>query len=96
MWNAYNHYMPPNTQSCAANNNFYITPYGEFMDAIPPSSNHPGGINASMSDCSTRFIKNTISSGISNAAGNSIVGNAGVFQAISTRNMGEVVSADAY
>jgi prepilin-type N-terminal cleavage/methylation domain-containing protein len=71
-------------------------PNSKVFNNRAPASNHPGGINATMSDGSTRFIKNTISSGISNAAGNSIIGNPGVFQAISTRNMSEVVSADAY
>jgi prepilin-type processing-associated H-X9-DG protein len=58
-----------------------------------PASNHPGGVNAAMSDGSVRFIKNTISSGV--ASGNSIT-NPGVFQAISTRNMGEVIDANSY
>jgi prepilin-type processing-associated H-X9-DG protein len=59
-----------------------------------PASNHPGGINATMCDGSTRFIKNTISSGYSKDL--VTVPNPGVFQAISTRDMGEVVSADAF
>jgi hypothetical protein len=49
-----------------------------------------------MADGSTRFIKNTINGGASNASGNALLNGAGVFQAISTRNMGEVVSADSY
>jgi prepilin-type N-terminal cleavage/methylation domain-containing protein/prepilin-type processing-associated H-X9-DG protein len=61
-----------------------------------PASNHPGGINATMCDGSTRFIKNSISSSRTDANGNTVIGTPGVFQAISTRNMGEVVSADAY
>jgi prepilin-type N-terminal cleavage/methylation domain-containing protein len=47
-----------------------------------PASSHPGGINATMVDGSTRFIKNSI--------------NLNTFQAISTRNLGEVTSADSY
>ena len=43
-----------------------------------PASSHPGGVNATMGDGSTRFIKNSI--------------NLNVFQAISTRNLSEVVS----
>jgi prepilin-type N-terminal cleavage/methylation domain-containing protein len=61
-----------------------------------PNSNHPGGINATMSDGSVRFIKNTISTSRTDANGNTVIGTPGVFQAISTRNMGEVISADAY
>jgi prepilin-type processing-associated H-X9-DG protein len=58
-----------------------------------PASNHPGGVNAAMTDGSVRFIKNTISSG---AASGNIITNPGVFQAISTRNMGEVIDANSY
>jgi prepilin-type N-terminal cleavage/methylation domain-containing protein len=61
-----------------------------------PCSNHPGGINATMGDGSTRFIKNTINSGVPNPNTNSLLSSPGVFQAISTRNMSEVVSADNY
>jgi prepilin-type processing-associated H-X9-DG protein len=46
------------------------------------ASNHPGGVNATMCDGSTRFIKNSIS--------------LNVYKAIGSRSLGEVVSADAY
>lgn len=82
MWSAYNHFMPPNTQSCAANNNFYTTPYGEFMDALPPSCNHPGGINIGFADGSVRFVKNNVSYQ--------------VWWALGTRNGGESISSDSY
>ena len=59
-----------------------------------PASSHPGGINATMCDGSTRFIKNSINSGRSTDL--VTVPKPGVFQAISTRNVGEVVSADAF
>jgi prepilin-type N-terminal cleavage/methylation domain-containing protein/prepilin-type processing-associated H-X9-DG protein len=59
-----------------------------------PASNHPGGINVTMCDGSTRFLKNSINSGRSTNLVN--MPNPGVFQAISTRNMGEVVSSDTY
>jgi prepilin-type N-terminal cleavage/methylation domain-containing protein/prepilin-type processing-associated H-X9-DG protein len=45
-------------------------------------SRHPGGINFAMCDGSVRFIKNTI--------------NMFTYQALSTRGMGEVISADSY
>lgn len=45
-------------------------------------SQHPGGGNFAMADGSVRFIKQTISMPI--------------YQALSTRGMGEVVSSDAY
>ena len=61
-----------------------------------PASNHPGGVNATMCDGSSRFIKNTINGGIPNSNTNSLRSIPGVFQAICTRNMGEVFSADSY
>ena len=72
------------------------------------SSQHPGGVNMAFADGSVRFVKNTISSWsfsganpvgvtLSNfiysvAPGTQI----GVWQQLSTRNLGEVVSADQY
>jgi prepilin-type N-terminal cleavage/methylation domain-containing protein/prepilin-type processing-associated H-X9-DG protein len=82
MWDAYNHYMPPNTQACSAQNNFYTTSYGEFMDAMPPTCNHPGGINICFADGSVRWIKNSIQYQ--------------VWWALGTRNGNEAISSDAY
>ena len=45
-------------------------------------SKHPGGANFAMADGSVRFIKQTI--------------HPRVYNAIGTRNKGEVISADAY
>jgi prepilin-type N-terminal cleavage/methylation domain-containing protein/prepilin-type processing-associated H-X9-DG protein len=59
-----------------------------------PVSNHPGGINATFCDGSTRFIKNSIASGRSPDLVN--MPNPSVFQALSTRNLGEVISSDSY
>ena len=71
MWDAYNHFMPPNSTACAAANDFNVNPggrgsiptstyggWGTFMDAIPPSCNHPGGVNICFADGSVRWIKN--------------------------------------
>jgi prepilin-type processing-associated H-X9-DG protein len=96
MWDAYNHYMPPNTTNCAALNDPNINPtgigstnlgttfggWGTFMDAIPPSSNHPGGVNLAFADGSVRFIKNNIA--------------LQPWWAIGTRNGQEALSSDAY
>jgi prepilin-type processing-associated H-X9-DG protein len=49
---------------------------------VPPSSRHPGGVNAMMGDGSVRFIKNTVS----------LV----TWRALGTRNGGETISADSY
>jgi prepilin-type processing-associated H-X9-DG protein len=53
-----------------------------LVDAFPPASNHPGGINVAFGDGSVRFIKNTI--------------NLQVWWAIGSRNGGEVLSSDSY
>ena len=82
LWDAYNHFMPPNMQSCAASNNFFSSAYGEFMDALPPSSRHPGGINICFADGSVRFLKNSVTYQ--------------VWWALGTRNGNESVSSDAY
>ena len=73
------------------------------------SSMHPGGLNVLMGDGSVRFIKDTIqtwpfSTLTGNPAGASQNGQgawvnlppSGVWQALSTRNGGEVVGSDAY
>ncbi len=75
------------------------------------SSRHPGGANFAMADGSVRFIKDSIQTwgydkstllpvGISQAANTTYVvapgTNIGVYQALSSRNGGEVISADSY
>ncbi len=97
MWDAYNHYMPPNSTGCAALNDPNINPggnlggtnlgttyggWGSFMDAIPPSSNHPNGVNVAFADGGVRFIKNQIA--------------LNPWWAIGTRNGSEALSSDAY
>jgi prepilin-type N-terminal cleavage/methylation domain-containing protein/prepilin-type processing-associated H-X9-DG protein len=95
-WDAYNHFMPPNSTSCAANNDPNINPgagggpnlgtttggWGSFMDAIPPSSNHPNGINICFADGSVRFLKNQIQYQ--------------TWWALGTRAGAEALSSDAY
>ncbi len=92
MWDAYNHYMPPNSINCAALNDFNINPggvtnstvggWGAFMDAIPPTCNHPGGINVCLADGSVRYIKNNITYQ--------------TWWALGTRNGQEALSSDQY
>ena len=56
----YNHVSTPNTKTCAglgfANNNMVNMPM-----QVPPSSNHPGGVNVLFGDGSVKFIKNSVS-----------------------------------
>ncbi|WP_168155816.1 DUF1559 domain-containing protein [Isosphaera pallida] len=73
------------------------------------SSLHPGGLNALMGDGSVRFVKETISSWPNNVASGLPVGASehsqgwwenvpasGVWQMLSTRNGGEIISAEDY
>ncbi|RUL88135.1 DUF1559 family PulG-like putative transporter [Tautonia sociabilis] len=82
IWSGYNHYNGPNGYNCQANNDPNTGGYGNIMNALPPSSNHPGGVNVCFADGSVKFIKDTIS--------------LPTWWAIGTRNGGEIVSADQY
>jgi prepilin-type N-terminal cleavage/methylation domain-containing protein/prepilin-type processing-associated H-X9-DG protein len=77
----YNHVAPPNTATCAgvgfANNSMANMPMN-----VPPSSYHPGGVNALFGDGGVKFIKSTVS--------------LQTWRALGTRNLGETISADAY
>ena len=80
-FNAYNHFMTPNSLSCVAANSWGGAP-GGFNDAITATSNHSGGVNVGMVDGSVRFMKDSIANPI--------------WWAVGTRNQGEVVSSDSY
>ncbi|WP_169973860.1 DUF1559 domain-containing protein [Tautonia rosea] len=55
---------------------------GNWTRQISFRSFHPGGANFAMADGSVKFIKETI--------------NFNIYQALSTRNQGEIISADSY
>ncbi len=82
VWDAYNHWMTPNTNGCDNQADGNTGGWGNVVDAIPPSSNHSGGVNLGMADGSVKFIKNTIGYQ--------------PWWAIGTRNGGETISSDAY
>ena len=82
IWCAYNHSSAPNTVQCVASNDPNGEAWGSLPDAIPPSSNHPGGVNCAMSDGSVKFIKDTI--------------NLQAWWSLGSRNRGEILSADQY
>jgi prepilin-type N-terminal cleavage/methylation domain-containing protein/prepilin-type processing-associated H-X9-DG protein len=83
-----------------------IVTQGNFVDTT--TSNHPGGANFAFCDGSVKFIKSSINSwnpraitttGGTNSAGFTYNLNGqlqGVYQSLSTRNGGEVVSSDQY
>jgi prepilin-type N-terminal cleavage/methylation domain-containing protein/prepilin-type processing-associated H-X9-DG protein len=76
----YNHVAPPNQTSCAGDP--FPGNMANMAMQVPPSSNHPGGVNVLMGDASARFIKNSVDTL--------------TWQNLGTRNGGEVISADAY
>jgi Protein of unknown function (DUF1559) len=76
----YNHVAPPNSTSCAGNP--FPGNMANMAMQVPPSSNHPGGVNVLMGDASGRFVKTTV--------------DVQTWRNLGTRNGGEVISADAY
>jgi prepilin-type N-terminal cleavage/methylation domain-containing protein/prepilin-type processing-associated H-X9-DG protein len=98
MWNAYNHFMPPNSINCVALNDpnlvgggtgggstgvtTGVVGWGAFTNAIPPSCNHPGGVNVAFADGGVRFIKNQVSYQ--------------TWWSLGTRNGNEALSSDAF
>ncbi|WP_422927085.1 DUF1559 domain-containing protein [Singulisphaera sp. PoT] len=82
MWDSYNHYMTPNSTGCHSTTDGNTGGYGAFPDAMPPSSNHPGGVNIGFADGSVKFVKDSV--------------NLQAWWAIGSRNGGEIVSSDAF
>ena len=84
----FNTVLPPNGPSCAELTNDNTT--GGMVH--PPTSNHPGGVNAAMGDASVRFISETIDTGSIYSApttqGQSVYG---VWGALGTKDGGETV-----
>ncbi|QEH32238.1 hypothetical protein OJF2_07070 [Aquisphaera giovannonii] len=109
--NMFDSYWPLNAQKSAVRGLFSNGDYEEYLP-IFVSSFHPGGANMAFVDGSVRFIKETIDTwrndpgtgdppGVTWDSSQStyVVGpgaKVGVFQALTTRAKGEVVSADQY
>jgi prepilin-type N-terminal cleavage/methylation domain-containing protein/prepilin-type processing-associated H-X9-DG protein len=77
----YSHLLPPNAPPV---NTYYTDTFrcSEGDGGMPPSSNHPGGVNVSFMDGSVHFIKNTV--------------NLQTWWFMGTRGRGEIISADSY
>jgi prepilin-type processing-associated H-X9-DG protein len=83
--NSYTHFNTPNGLTCYSNESGEPNVgdvWGMPSGAIPPTSNHPGGVNMTFCDGSVKFIKDSI--GFQ------------TFWALGTKNMAEVVSSDQY
>jgi prepilin-type N-terminal cleavage/methylation domain-containing protein len=78
----YNHVAPPNQTNCAAFPYSPTTTMAYMGMQVSPNSNHPGGVNVLMGDASGRFIKSAVA--------------VQTWQALGTRNAGEVISSDSY
>ena len=82
----YNHVSTPNTRTCAGMSGGMMMMPGSSMAnmavQLPPSSDHPGGVNVLLGDGSVRFVKNSV--------------RLDLWRALSTRNGGEIVDASGY
>jgi prepilin-type N-terminal cleavage/methylation domain-containing protein/prepilin-type processing-associated H-X9-DG protein len=82
IWDSYNHWLPPNSLGCDNQNDGNTGGWGNVVDGLPPSSNHPGGVNMCMGDGHVQFIKNSVS--------------LQAWWALGTRNGGEIIGSDQY
>jgi prepilin-type N-terminal cleavage/methylation domain-containing protein/prepilin-type processing-associated H-X9-DG protein len=73
----YNHVSPPNTNTCAGLG--FPGSMANMAMQVPPSSNHPGGVNMLMGDGAVHFIKNGV--------------DLTTWRAIGTRNGSETISS---
>ena len=83
--NGYTHFGGPNTPACdnpSDTASTGSTTYGRPMASIPPTSNHPGGVNVAYADGSVKYIKDTIS--------------LPAWWALGSRSGNEVISGDSY
>ena len=85
MWQSYNHFGTPNQINCTNDADSYVTLASYYVTPLgsaPPGSNHPGGVNVAFADGSVHFIKNSVAPN--------------TWWALGSRNLGEVISSDAY
>jgi len=81
---SYLHAGPPNTPACQNPTDYFGSwlTYGTPTGSVPPTSNHPGGVNVCFSDGHVQFIKDSVS--------------LQSWWALGTRAGGETISADSY
>ena len=82
--------LPPNSVACVDSHDDGTALFFSNVAQIPPSSYHPGGVNAAMADGSVRFVSDSVNAGDPNAA-NVESGQSpyGVWGAMGTRAGGE-------
>lgn len=88
-YSAFNSVEGPNKPSCA-----HFIFWGDGHPAIlPPTSNHPGGVNAALADGSVHFISDGIDTGdrLAAARDNTTQSAYGVFGALGTKNGAEAI-----
>jgi prepilin-type N-terminal cleavage/methylation domain-containing protein len=81
----YNHVGPPGSTSCSGMAGMMMPGQTAMVNTsfqLPPTSNHPGGVNILNGDGSVRFVKQSV--GLS------------VWRALGTRNGGEVLNASDF
>jgi prepilin-type N-terminal cleavage/methylation domain-containing protein/prepilin-type processing-associated H-X9-DG protein len=78
----YMHVNGPNSLHCGNAGDIAYVQFVGPAGAAAASSNHPGGVNVGLADGSVRFIKDTVS--------------LPAWWALGSRNLGEVLSADAF
>jgi prepilin-type N-terminal cleavage/methylation domain-containing protein/prepilin-type processing-associated H-X9-DG protein len=79
---SYNHYNTPNGLTCTSAQPPGQSSLGGGAAIMPPTSNHPGGVNICFTDGSVKFVKDSIA--------------VDTWWAIGTKNGEEAVSADQY
>lgn len=80
--NDYNHFSPPNKNTCVDPGDGAWFSFSSPNGMAPPSSNHPGGVNVCFADGSVHFIKDSI--------------NYISWWGLGTRNQGEVLDQSTY
>jgi prepilin-type N-terminal cleavage/methylation domain-containing protein/prepilin-type processing-associated H-X9-DG protein len=81
---SYSHWMTPNQNSCdyVSDTTIFGGGWGGTFAGVTAASSHPGGVNVGFADGSVKFAKNSI--------------NPQTWWGLGSRNLGEVISSDAY
>ena len=78
----YQHVLPPNSIHCGNSGDISYVQFVSPTGGSSANSNHPGGVNVAFTDGSVKFIRDSV--------------NLQTWWALGSRNLGEVISSDAY